>query len=177
MHLLKMAVAAMIILPVPAAKANDRITPVAIQKFLDETTALTHQTNTRTDQDISAYLTKHLSDTGRFASSVLYEIPGHPATPKDIMLNKEQFISNVISGRKQMRDYTSSVKLYAHSIRPDGLSADIETITNERGQMPVSPTDFMPFEGTTVCKQTLDMVQGDLVLSRADCEARIGFIE
>jgi hypothetical protein len=176
MNRLSLAAAAILFVSAPAM-AEDRLTVDTIQTFLNDTTALTHQDSALTDADVTAYLDLHLSNNGTYASSVLYEVPGNPATPKDFTLNKQQFIDNVVSGRKQMKNYESSVKLYTHTIAGDGKSADIETITNERGEMPINPEETMPFEGTTVCKQALKMEGQTIVLTRADCEARIGFIE
>lgn len=176
MKCLWMAVAAFSFLSVPAL-AQDKLTEDNIKAFLKESTDLTHPNSPLSEADVTAYLGKHLNDDGAYVSSVLYEIPGQPATPKNFTLNKQQFIDNVLMGRKQMKNYDSDVKLYAHDITDDGQSASIETISNEHGDMPINPEETMPFEGTTVCKQNLSMTDGIIKLDRADCEARIGFVD
>ena len=166
-----------ILLFLSPAHAQPPLTKDSIQSFLNETTSLTHADSGKSDDDVRSFLAFHLSEDGRYESSILYEIPGYPPTPKIIKLNKTEFIDNVVSGRAQMKNYDSSVTLHAHTISADGKSADIETITKESGQMPIAPETYMDFQGTTVCRQSLNTQDKEIILTSADCEAQIAFTE
>lgn len=175
MKLFLFAACAASLLTVTSPARADSMTEDSIRAFLDETTRLTHADNGMNDEEITAYLEKHIGDTGRFNSQILYDIPGYPPQTRQVSLDKKDFIKNVVEGRKTMQGYTSSVTLKKADIT--GSNAAIETTTRESGIAPVDGQGTAPFEGISTCNQTLQQNGGAIVITSAACETIITFKE
>ena len=171
MKTLLLATACLFLIPVNAHAAD--MTEDSIRAFLEETTRLTHANNGMSDDDIVAFLNTHIADNGRFKSKLLYSINGQTAEPRDVMLDKEGFINNVMQGRNTMQNYTSSVLLKKADIH--GNSAAILTTTEESGLAPMEGNVMVPFTGISNCQQSLREKGGKIVLAAASCETVITF--
>lgn len=160
----------------PAAAHAEGMTEKAIQAFLDESTALTHQDTGLSDSDVTAYLQNHLSASGHYVSDVTFSIPGYPPQTKKMTLDKKGFIDNVIQGRQAMQNYTSSVDLTSADIDKD--SAEIKTVTTESGHAPMPDGTYVPFDGRSECAQTLELGENDtVILTAAACQTTVTYKE
>lgn len=163
------------LLATSSAARAEPLTEQRIQNFLDKSTSLTHANNGMSDDQIADFLDTHIDRKGAFKSTLMYDIPGYPPQMRDIVLNKKDFIANILQGRKTMENYTSSVTLKHADIQ--GNKATIRTETHESGIAPMNETDRAPFEGRSSCNQTLHDNGGDIILSSAVCETIITFKE
>ncbi|MCB1530988.1 MAG: hypothetical protein H6853_04470 [Rhodospirillales bacterium] len=165
-------------LPVMAQEHISVLTEDSIQAFVDDSAALTDPDNGMSDEDIRSFLDTHLKADGAYKSVITYEIPGYPPQARQVSLNKEDFIQNVIEGRNALEDYAADVRINSTEIEKDGQQANIRTRTTETGRMPFQDGAMVPFEGTSICTQGLSLnPQGQVVLSTADCRTTITILE
>lgn len=149
------------------------LTPVKIRAFIDKMTEKTKPGGRLGDQDVVAYLDAHLADDGQYASYLTFRIPGFDDQTQEVFVDKEQFIRNILSGRQDIRDYDSSVKVMDVEVAKDKQTATIKTLTKEEGMMPVEEGRYVPFEGQSECQQQIRL-QGNIpqILS-ASCQSLI----
>lgn len=165
-------------LPAMAQETASALTEESIQTFVDDSAALTDQNNGMSDEDIRSFLDTHLKAEGEYKSIITYEIPGYPPQARQVALNKEDFIRNVIEGRNTLEDYEADVRLNSTEIEKDGQTAKIKTSTTETGRMPFQDGAMVPFEGTSTCTQDLFLnPQAQIILSTANCQTTLTLFE
>lgn len=147
-----------------------------IKSFIDETTRMSNPDNGLTDQQINAYLQEHLSDTGVYKGTVTFNIAGYPPQTKEITLDKEGYIKNVLMGRATMQDYTSSVTVDKIKVHDWGKEADVIINTSESGKT-LMQDQMVPFNGTSTCNQTLTMEKDTITIATANCRTTLNLVE
>lgn len=172
-----MAVFAAILFTVNPALANEdnmrSLSPVKIRSFIDKMTEKTMPGGRLDDKEVVQYLNAHLSSEGTFNSSLTFRIHGYDDQTQEVSVTKEQFIQNILAGRRDIRKYDSSVKVTEIVVAKDKRSAMIKTITREKGEMPVEKGKYLPFEGSSTCSQEIRMLGEVPQISGADCQSLI----
>lgn len=172
-------IAALLILPLASAQAQDRIrtlTPPAIKKFVESMAEKTKPGGRLSNQKVAKYLNVHLFDAGVYQSDIVFRIPGHDDQVRQISLGKEEFIYNVLSGRDAMKDYDASVAVEKIDIHANKQEARFLTITEEKGSMPLEG-QYLPYTGKTECAQHLALDAGTPVILSAVCQSTLTFEE
>lgn len=158
------ALAAVCLLGLPAMAQEDAmktLTPVKVRELVDKMTEKTKPGGRLNDDQVVQYLQAHLSDQGSFRSTLTYRIPGYDDQVQEVSISKEQFIQNVLAGRRDIRKYDSDVKVKDITISRDKRSALFQIVTREKGEMPVEPKKYLPFVGESICEQEL-RITGDI---------------
>lgn len=165
-----LAVGALIVSMV--APAHAQMSDGKIRAFIDETTLISNPDNGKSESAVRRYLEQHLADDGVYKGTVTYNIPGYPAQSKQMEVNKNDYIQNVLSGREAIEDYQSSVDVHTANIDRSGKKATVSITTDETGRMMMEDA-MVGFEGASTCVQELAMEGNTIVIATATCDSTV----
>lgn len=160
--------------------AVDGLSETSIAAFVQETTDIS--SGKRTDMDaygITTYFMEHVTDDGKFTTTISFEAPGGSGTQEKVMeMDKMSFISNLIQGLHSMEDHEAAVKIENITLADDGKSAKILTTTIERGMMPVDDgsggSTLTPVTGNSYCEQNIVLGKKNIIqMAGAVCTTNI----
>lgn len=152
-----------------------------IRDFLEEVREIsTGQRPDMLDDDVANYFDNHMADSGKFESTMRYDIPGYPTQEITMKLDKKKYINSVVNGRHMMEDYNTSVEIRTLDITRGGKQAKLVTVTKEKGRMPVPQKDgqeeIVPVTGESKCEQILIVSTNNFIqMKSADCATVIKF--
>lgn len=132
-------------------------------------------------EDIEAYLGRHLAPKGSFRSKTRFEIPGYPVQETEMKLGRDEYIENVLQGQNLIRDYETAVEIKSIKIGNGGKSAEVETVSTDRGKMPWPDSQgeekLVSIEGKSTCAQRLIVSFNNYIqMADAACETVIKFL-
>jgi hypothetical protein len=160
------------------AYADNVLTKGSIKSFITESSKMTSMSNKMAPQeDIDAFLKKHLHKKSRFKSTMKYTIPGFPPQKNSMSLDKDEYIESIMQAPKAVTDYNNTIKIENILISDDGTKATVRTKSKETGTMKVSETQEIPIEGVSKCNQILVLEKNTIKMFSAQCVTDVEFLD
>ena len=152
-----------------------------IRAFLEEARAIsTSRMLDMGEDEIAAYLDRHLSGKGSFRSTTTYEIPGYPLQEVPMEYAKDEFIASVVEGQGLMEDYETALDISSIKIAGNGQSASLRAVISENGRIPwpdgKGGTEMVTVKGLSECDQKVAISLTNYIqLVDTDCKTVITF--
>ena len=171
-----------IVTTLPAqAKRYKELTRDNVEDFIRLASDMTTGKTGDDTKTITRYFKKHLTKDARFKSTMKFVLPGFPPKESALALDKDDFIQNVIDGKKAFEDHQSEITITNIKIVSNGRQALVQTEGRETGlvAVPIGDTgtvERVPIEGFTQCKQIIRLSKkGVIQMYNAVCDTLIEF--
>lgn len=158
----------------------DKLSEDNIRAFIQKTSTITAgRESIMSQEEIDAYLNKHIDEQARFKSTMRYTIPGFEVQENAMSVSKKDFIESINKATETVSDYESLVEISDIKISKDGRKATVQTRTQESGVMPVTDNielENVPMQGSSTCTQILTLNEKNVIqMFGASCVTDIAF--
>lgn len=176
-----LALAAVIVIGAAPVCAQEEmmtsLSPVKVRALVNKMTEKTRPGGRLSDEDVRLYLGSHLAEDAQFTSHMTYRIPGFEDQVQDFVVDKAQFIDNILTARGTMKNYKSTVKVTEIDIARDKQYALVRIDTKESGEMPVGEGQYMPFTGEASCQQEIRIAGSVPQITGAACTSLVAIVD
>lgn len=163
------------------SRGIDTLTEDNVESFITEVAEVSGGQRENMDSySVTHYFMNHIAENGQFTSKIEYAMPDMPASTRTLQMDKMNFISHILEGRKAMTRHETAVEIEYIQIADNGKRAKVMTTNYERGIMPIDDgmgeARMVPVTGTSYCEQEVILSGKNIIqMATANCSTNINF--